>query len=81
MIRKLLRELTQKLLLMCYMFNDSKRRRMAFSCRRKLSALLSRIASKQDADFYCLNFLHSFRAENKFESQKKYGKIKFSLLL
>ena len=32
---------------------------------KKLSALLKGITSKHDSDFYCLNCLHSFRAENK----------------
>ena len=40
----------------------------------KLSALLKRITSKQDGNFYCLNCLRSFRTKNKFESHKKYVK-------
>ena len=38
---------------------------------KKLSALLRRISSKHDDDFYCLNCLHSFRAKTKFESHQK----------
>ena len=44
--------------------------------KKKLSALLSRITSKHDGDFYCLNFLHSFRVENKLKSQEKVCKNK-----
>ena len=32
---------------------------------KKLSALLHGITSKHKGDFYCLNCLRSFRAENK----------------
>ena len=42
---------------------------------RKLSALLRGITSKHDGDFYCLNCLHSFRAENKLKSHQKVYKI------
>ena len=37
---------------------------------KKLLALLKGVASKYKGDFYCLNYLHSFRAENKLESHK-----------
>ena len=30
--------------------------------------------SKHHGDFYCLNFLHSFRTEHKLKSHKKYAK-------
>ena len=30
----------------------------------KLSALLRRITLKNNGDFYCLNFLHSFKTKN-----------------
>ena len=32
---------------------------------KKLSTLLRGITSKHHGDFYCLSYLHSFRAENK----------------
>ena len=53
--------------------NDSKRRkkRMALSCSKKLSALLHGIISKHKGDFYCLNCLHSFRTENKLKYHEK----------
>ena len=38
---------------------------------KKLSALLHGIASKHKGDFYCLNCLHSFRAENNLKSHGK----------
>ena len=44
---------------------------MTLSCSKKLSALLHEIASKHKGDFHCLNFLHSFRTENKFKSHEK----------
>ena len=38
---------------------------------KKLPALLKRIASKYDSNFYCLNCLHSFRIKKtKLESHK-----------
>ena len=51
-----------------YSFNDSKWRRMALSCSKKLSALLRGIMSKYHNYFYCVNYLHSFATENKRES-------------
>ena len=54
-----------------YSFNDSERARMALSCSKKLSALSRRITSKTNGDFYCLNWLHSFRTKNIFQSRKK----------
>ena len=44
---------------------------MALSCSKKLSALLKGIMSKHKGDFYCLNFLHSFRTKAKLESHKR----------
>ena len=38
---------------------------------KKLSAFPKRVTSKHNGDFYCLNCLHSFTAENKRESHKK----------
>ena len=44
---------------------------MASYCSKRLPALLRGITSKHHGDFYCLNFLQSFAAENKRESHKK----------
>ena len=41
-----------------------------------LSALLKRITSKHNGEFYCLNCLHSFRRENKLKSHEKICKNK-----
>ena len=38
---------------------------------KKLSALLRGTTSKHHGDFYCLNYLHSFRTENKPKSHEK----------
>ena len=38
---------------------------------KRLSALLGGITSKTNGDFYCLNFLHFFKIENKIKSTKK----------
>ena len=38
-----------------YSFNDFKRKKMALSCSKKLSALLRGITSKNNGDSYCLN--------------------------
>ena len=43
---------------------------MALPCSKKISALLRGVASKNNVDFCCLNFLHSLRIKNKFESHK-----------
>ena len=39
-------------------FNDSKWKKMALPCIKKISALLRGKASKHDGNFYCLNCLH-----------------------
>ena len=55
-----------------YSFNDSKRRKtMALSCCKKLSALLRGITSNLYGDFYCLNCFHSFRTKNKLEFYRR----------
>ena len=38
---------------------------------KKLFALLREVKSKHDSDFYCLNFLHSYRTKNKLELHKE----------
>ena len=59
-------------------FNDPKRRnrRLALSCSKKLSALLTGITSKLNGDFYCLNYIRSFRTENELKSHEKVCKNK-----
>ena len=52
-------------------FNDSKRRTMALSSSQKLTALLKKITSKHNGDFYCFNCLLLFTKEHKLESPKK----------
>ena len=42
---------------------------------KKLSTLLRGITPKHHGDFYCMNFLHSFRTEI-LNLMKKYVKIK-----
>ena len=37
---------------------------------KSLSTLFKRITSKHNGDFYCLNCLHSFTAENKLKNHK-----------
>ena len=45
---------------------------MILSCsKKKLSALLREITSKHYGDFYCLNYIPSFRTINKLESHKR----------
>ena len=48
----------------------------SLSCSKKLSAWLRGITSKYYGDFDCLNFLHSFRIENKLKKKKKVCKNK-----
>ena len=38
---------------------------------KNLSALFRRITSKNNGDFYCLNYFHSFRRKSTLESHKK----------
>ena len=53
-----------KEVILCYSFNDFKRRKtVALSCSKKISALLRIIKSEHCDDFYCLNCLHSFRVK------------------
>ena len=43
---------------------------------KRLSALLKGVTSKNNGDFYCLNYLHSFRTKSKLESHKNVCKNK-----
>ena len=43
---------------------------MILSCKKKLSALLRKITSNNNCEFYCLNCLHSCRTNNKIEWHK-----------
>ena len=52
---------------------------MALPCSKKISALLHGITllhGKNKIESYCLNCLHSFRTENKFQSHEKVSKNK-----
>ena len=42
---------------------------------KSLSRLLRGITSKHGGDYYCLNYFHSYRTENKLNVHKKYVKI------
>ena len=46
---------------------------------KRSSVFLHGKSSKHGGDFYCLNCIHSFRAENKFKSHEMYIKIKISV--
>ena len=37
-----------------------------------MSVFLRGITSKHDGNFYCLNCFHSFKTQNKLESQKNF---------
>ena len=41
---------------------------------KNLSGLLRGITSNRKEDFYCLNYFHSYRTENKVVAHKKYVK-------
>ena len=53
--------------------DDSKwrKRKLALSCSKKLSALVRGTTSKHDSDFYCLNFLYFLRKETRLKSHEK----------
>ena len=51
--------------------NEEKERRWYYLAVKKISALLHRITSKNNVDFYCLSCLPSFRTENKLKSHEK----------
>ena len=42
---------------------------------KSLSRLLRGISSNHNSDYYCLNFFHSYRTENRLKVHKKYVKI------
>ena len=46
-------------------FKDSRQKRIALSCSKEISAILRERASKDDRDFYCLDYFHSFRRKSK----------------
>ena len=50
---------------------SDQRRRHYLAVKRKISALLRGITSKNHGDFYCLNYLHFFKTEKKIEFHKR----------
>ena len=48
-----------------------RKRRLALPCSKTLSPFMKEIISKNHGDSYCLNWLHSFKTENKVKSHKK----------
>ena len=48
-----------------------KKKKWHYLAITRLSALLRRIISTNNGDFYCINGLHSFSPKNKLESNKK----------
>ena len=44
---------------------------MALSCSEKIIGIIKRNNIKNNGDFYCLNWLHSFRTKSKLELHKK----------
>ena len=69
-------EVITRIMKKSYSFNDLKRRKMALSCSKKLSALLRGKSSKHYGNFYFFNCLHSSRTKNKLESHKKVRECK-----
>ena len=62
-----------------YSFNNSTQRwmeRWNYIAVKQLPALLTGITTKHHIYFYCVNFLHSFRTENKLKSHPKVGENK-----
>ena len=51
--------------------SKQRKKRLELSCSKNVSALRKGITSKHDVEFYCLNYLHSFRTENKLKSHEK----------
>ena len=49
---------------------------MTLSCTKKTLCIIKKNNIKHHGDFYCLNCLHSFRTENKFECHEKVCKNK-----
>ena len=58
------------------MIPDEKKEGWHYLSVKKLSPLLRTITSKHDGDFYSLNYLHSFRTDNKIKSHEKVYKYK-----
>ena len=53
-----------------------KKKRMALSCSKKLSALFYGTTTKHKVIFYCFSCLHSLRTENKLKTHQKICKNK-----
>ena len=54
-----------------YLFNNSKRRRIALSCRRKIISIIERNNFKNKGDFYCLVCLNSLRTKKNLNRTHK----------
>ena len=51
------------------MITDGKKQR--YLAVKSLSASFTGVTSNHDGDFYCLNYFHSYNAENNLEKHKK----------
>ena len=47
------------------------RKKWHYIAVKRLSSLLKGITSNHDGDFYCLNYFHSYRKENKLKKHEK----------
>ena len=52
-----------------------------YSVVKNLSGLLRGISNNHNSDYYCLNFFHAYRTENKLNAHKKYVKITIIVIL
>ena len=59
-----------------FMITDGKK--WHYLAVKKLSALLRRIKSNRYGDFYCLNFLHSYRTKDKLKEHENFMIMKLS---
>ena len=49
-----------------HFFNDSEAKRISLSCNEKITCIINTMTSNHDGDFYCLNWLYSFRFPKGF---------------
>ena len=72
--QKILRTVKKQIILL--MIPNEEKERWHYLAVKKIIAWLRGVTSKHHDDFYCLNFLYSFRTESKLKSHEKACKNK-----
>ena len=61
-------------------FNGYKRKKMALSCSKEVISIIKRNNIKNNDNFFCSNYLHSFRTQNNTKNLIKHRLLFMQIL-